>query len=992
MARYSRAKVIKTVRAVIRDRDSLVQTRPPVVRGVTSPVTTTPAAPFDDRATIVFVTASTGVQYPFGFKQGDINLVGSREVMSASTPGLGYPNRGGGLVTVGPVVSGVPDAYVRDIPGSLLSYRSVDPHPPFVEQQLHASEAASFDDPFYQTGSRAIDVGPGLEQPLWSKTRVQIDLDPVSRMTFGYTQQASAGNQQPKYTPMVYFNFGSKTWDVVGRPVVAAGFSTDTDFPLWLNEAPIGFTRGTQLLLTSTNMACLPCSNFGFPVHPKFHAKPDYSLCMSGVIDRPFLLEKFVYEADVEYLTGTTTSRFDRMLGSDAGSVVITNHAASVMTFFMLNQRSPSSASIQFVTEAQQSGQTFSFLVTASLPTDMSLSGTEGQTHVDTTRDLVAYAQVVSFSGSNNPTALGSAGTTMSRILASGLARDLNVDVSSEGTNTSMSRRVIMVSGSARQTLRLERQFGWRLTNAKTQSDPQVGYMSGANVPGGRSNRQMSMTGRDFNASQPGGVIGSTAVIDIGNTAVYPSPTANTITSPYLLMPSDKLVFGWQAPHLFDGQVVSASQASALQGTGPQVTLYPGKGKLTLYGSLLRDGREYHDTLRQPLVSDAVSEVLHSDNPVLDQFDTEPFYQLSGSYIDNLVSGAMRNTNAARGVFANNANPGAPAMSLGTTLNDRLVSVNELKSTTRTVSHVCPSELYFDCLLPNPTTVAHLDGASVQAVDLGGKDVGLIILDTGVRFGANASQVDGDPTWSMAYPFEPRYSSAKRELAPFAALTVDKLLVGTSSISVSNKVVQQSVIARPMRNITNVYGLVILLDGDIDTGGVFALRDDDARKHYYGIGDLNTFVSSSVNTTGSHNVPGPRAFLGSAATGYGVLIRGWKYGIKNGVHERSKAVFRRDRYGQHRDMLEQRLDGKFYVLAVEGLDVADKHTSTTGEATSPVTVGFFASDGSVTEPNQTYSSNLSHEATSSLPYFDGAVRNREDPLDLSLLNNAPANV
>lgn len=992
MAIYSKARVVKTVRATIRDRDSLMTTRPTVSRGVTMPLTANAKSPFNDCATIVFNTASANVQYPFGLKQGDINLVGDNQVVSASTPGLGFPNRGGGLVAPGNVAKNAIDDYVADIPGSLSSYRSSAAYGPFVEQNLHAVESASLDDPFYQTGSRPSDVGLGLSQPLWSKTRVEIDLTPTVAKTFGYTQQATSSNQQPKYTPMVYYNFGTKTWDVVGRPAVAAGFRSDTDIPTWLGEAPVGFTRGAQLLITGANLACLPCSNFGFPVHPKFHARPDYTLNMSGVIDRPFLLEKFTYEFDASYTTGSTSERFDRLFGTDAGTQTFTSHAASIMTFFMMNQRLPASASVVFDTPAHaSSGLNVTYQVTASLPADVSLSGSDASSRVDTVRDLITFAQVVSHSGSVSLGGAGYAGTTMDRILREGLGRELNVDVAREGNNSSMARRVLALSGTAKQTLRLERQFGWRLVgDTKVQFQQDFGFLSGSNVPGGRNNIEMGMTGRDWVASQPAGVLGSKAITDIGGAVIYPSPSANTIISPYLLLPTDRLVFGWQAPHLLDGQIVSASQASALQGLGPQMTLFPGKGKLTLYGSMLRDSVEFHDTLRQPLVSDAVNEALHHDNPVTDQFDTEPYYLLSGSQIDNLVSGAMRNSNAARGVFANNANPGAPPITLGTTFNERLISVNELKSTFRHVTHVCPSELFFDCLLPNPAGIAHINNAATLFLDLGGKETSLIILDIGRRFGDNAQEVNGDDSWSMTYPYEPRYSSLKRELSPFSSIACDKILVGTGSEPMSNKNVGHFVAARPMLNAAGVYRIHIVIDSDPNTGAVFPLSDAEARKQYYGIGDLNTFVSSSINTTGSHNIPDVRFKTGSQNVGFGTNIRGWRYGIKNGVHEYTRAVFRRDRFGQHRDMLEQRIDGKFYAISVPNIDVADKHTLMTGETAGAVQVNFVTTDGSLTEPNQTVSSNLSHEATSSLPCFDGTVKNREDPLDLSLLNSSPA--
>ena len=73
-------------------------------------------------------------------------------------------------------------------------------------------------------------------------------------------------------------------------------------------------------------------------------------------------------------------------------------------------------------------------------------------------------------------------------------------------------------------------------------------------------------------------------------------------------------------------------------------------------------------------------------------------------------------------------------------------------------------------------------------------------------------------------------------------------------------------------------------------------------------------------------------------------------------------------------MLEQRQDTKFY----------DSIKRARGGGKSllpgPVSVKFVDSNGLSTRPEYTFSSNLSVEATSSLPYTDGYAKNREDPI------------
>ena len=115
---------------------------------------------------------------------------------------------------------------------------------------------------------------------------------------------------------------------------------------------------------------------------------------------------------------------------------------------------------------------------------------------------------------------------------------------------------------------------------------------------------------------------------------------------------------------------------------------------------------------------------------------------------------------------------------------------------------------------------------------------------------------------------------------------------------------------------------------------------------------------------GQYNEPISTITSYVATNHYGVAVRGFKYGLLNANSERRKWKFRRDRYGQFRDMIEQARDSKMYL----------EDTQSTIEA--PVKIRFVNSSGIVTDPEDTFSSNMSFAATSSLPYFDNTSRNR----------------
>jgi len=137
---------------------------------------------------------------------------------------------------------------------------------------------------------------------------------------------------------------------------------------------------------------------------------------------------------------------------------------------------------------------------------------------------------------------------------------------------------------------------------------------------------------------------------------------------------------------------------------------------------------------------------------------------------------------------------------------------------------------------------------------------------------------------------------------------------------------------------------------------------------------------------------------GNYEFGISPVIRGWKYGISNGLPEHSKAVYRSNRYGQFRDMLEQRPFTKY--INVEKSILSDpsgnasltsmSRSTTTGIQTGPVTVRFVKQTAKVdvnnlgkivlenVDPSTTDSQNLSSESTSEIPYFDGETRNRQN--------------
>jgi hypothetical protein len=108
---------------------------------------------------------------------------------------------------------------------------------------------------------------------------------------------------------------------------------------------------------------------------------------------------------------------------------------------------------------------------------------------------------------------------------------------------------------------------------------------------------------------------------------------------------------------------------------------------------------------------------------------------------------------------------------------------------------------------------------------------------------------------------------------------------------------------------------------------------------------------------------------------------GYRYGIQNIYPENPRVVFRRDRYGQFRDMLEQRREGRFFEPFLSDFEILGLGSKNRTKVSDPAVYCKFtlSSSSEEADPYATSCSNVSFAATSSLPYFDGQVKNNLTP-------------
>jgi hypothetical protein len=459
------------------------------------------------------------------------------------------------------------------------------------------------------------------------------------------------------------------------------------------------------------------------------------------------------------------------------------------------------------------------------------------------------------------------------------------------------------------------------------------------------------------------------------------------LPSPYLVYPGDKLVIAISKtrPAFYgDATPTPFTSGSILH----EVSLMTGTMGVTFYGSHLKEGVEYHETHDAPLNTVSIHETNVGGDPVLDQFEVEYAETYAGGMSDDFVTGSLVDvvttfsTGAkrtfvvgSRGRIFSRTNADDAGYPKTTSVAYNAQPWFEFAGTTR-IAQCTSIERYYDSLMPALDTCFKADVAKLLVADdaliaaflgLTDANMGFVVLNTSIFGGSGVNNAN----WARAYPFEPRYSSASR------------LINIKSSFNATRAFVAGTISPRPTSGLSIVFSkkpvgtaaVYRLFVDSVAPNSTSSMSNDDALKVLYGFGDENTvYVSGSAGSTetgGDNNLPSFRKFNTPFAT-YSPIIRGWKHGVYSGLPSYSKAYFRNGHFGQFRDMLEQRPYTKYYQLT-DINNIGDQE----GIKSAVVNVTFVDSvSGSLTAPENTSSSNLSFEVTSSMPYLDGVSRNR----------------
>jgi hypothetical protein len=511
---------------------------------------------FDDTKALDFVQNVKQFMLPAGLVSGNQYIV--PEITSS-------------LYTTGTVVRGIGDYFVTG------SSEQKDLLTPYNECYQFALDNTH--DPFYITGSKVEDIGEGFTAPLWSKTKVEIDISPLTPCSFSIENFTSNSNNYP----MAYWNKDRKVWEGAGALTAPNNgrefgcfFTSSAPTAQYLfNSESIGFSGG--LLVTYYNMAeywnlfGLPTNTYGFPWNEKYYATSSNCISMKNYITEPFLVEKVVLEFS----------------GSYTNNHVFSNPVASYNTFFILNQRYLPLGSVSHT--EYLINLYYNNIVSSSL---FAFS----KNAINYSRDLVTWLEVAAF----NDSAVDVSSFIVGDINYT--RRELNLF---SKTNAEWSGRYV-VSGVVKSPNPYNYGDTTSWSTCSIAPAEFVTYMNAWPISG-RSGLPVP-NGREYVTSfATPETAGSFAHPYSGLT--IPLDKRYVQTNPYLLLPTDNLILGWQVPYFNVWLNVLFNLGTAIyQGQGPCMKFDAAPAKLTLYGSTIREGVECHDTINQELTAPNISE------------------------------------------------------------------------------------------------------------------------------------------------------------------------------------------------------------------------------------------------------------------------------------------------------------------------------------------------------------------------------------------------
>jgi hypothetical protein len=954
-------------RLIIRERDnnpgrypSILSTSDPDRRGTTF-------TPFDATYVINYLSSSSDqtdmgkVQYPTVLLSGyQINKLGPFDQGPAPTgnpPGPPYNKstyfRNSNLTSTGSILMGVSDSNLdvgfsrgrrnaetgKWIPTKNHWVNDEDPKP------FDASRIYLEDNDYYLTGT--VGAYESLGQKLGSKVSFKINITSGEERDFTRSPKSrfnsldAAGEfHNQDVTGFCYYNFKTKRWDQIGLTDPATGEPILFDWAVELRGGPskntsdqINFHSGTnnwpQQFKASNhgtpntelgkqqqgyNRIGTPTVSCLAPFSTKYYATSSQALQMSDYINHPFLLEKVVVDLPIR------AQRKHRFKEADGNRSRTESRDQDDYVFFIYRQTHRPSPSSPKDSHYDISGSD-RFIVCSGTMTFFNNVIRDGN---NTLR--------VDFSPVNNPA----------------FSHDFNMPVPPAASNSS-----VEFTGSFTGSVRLKLEPAvaaaqyhglFKVPNAGADpggsgrpQDKSQGFVKMKNYwPGGTSAKAFL---QEQSITKQGKVVplASRYTGRVGISASYGSPAFDKYESfasvsktrsdlpielidprafksvggdtepkenafgvsigsdtskisPYLLFPEDEIIFGVDSVLGIVGVDNSFSSSFSNRITGSKMTIEASPASVTFFGTLLRDQKPVPLLSTNPqLTSPAVHQAIQQDMTIVDQYDIERSEIYSGTYIDEVYGGgAIR-------AYSPDEEHARLSQTRGTVGSVAGGTAGITGSLLRAVRISDSTEQYWDTVMPDKLEY----GTRVDTL--------MYFYDKGVH-----SSVSGLPEM-------PDNRIAFEEVGTQAsgAMTISHIRTG-SILSEATCSMPYPYEGNPTRNPQDSRNVSL----GILPAPLFGLTVSGAFIHNYSnrhtkIPDHIDAVNRVLFSAGwETQIEGRTSsatigFIKHRTAGGATAM---KYGVKNYMPNFTSAVFRRDHYGQFRDMLEPRKFAKFYKL------------------------------------------------------------------------------
>ena len=641
---------------VLRARfDQNVQATPAITRTGDQDYSAEFVTPFDDTDALLFTsqTIVAGTGLPVG------NSLIERLVAT--------PNTAPTLQIAQPVEVSVLDNRSMYLNPDVQTFKG------FNDSRIHV-EAGVSGSSFYAVGTHE-DVLPGFDSPLSSKVQIVVDLPNSSDRVLGRNtaarsdaQDASGEFAGQNLTGFVYYNFTLGRWEQIGLTDPATGNSIHYDYAAEIkdygsdsvnylissgsNNYPMQFkppqnqlSAGNKANAATNGLQKTGCPTIAClaPFKTIYHATSSQTLSMKSLINHPFLLEKAVLEfpftarhryngeADTHgwaldnytFFVYRQVAAKDQFGSRDSASVVTGSNrflvcSSSLCIFNSTGKTLNPTGNFTGFSPTHTPAQSFDLGVDAATSLLTTIASVTGTMRLEIV-PAVTPAQDLAFHGVPSTKFVNSIPQAIfSHVWPGGTSVKPFFELASGYTGKDG------VSASYAITASAGHSFNPRTFQQFPESRSLQTFFG--NLPIQSFEGRTTKTVGGVNSTFSAGV--NVLTTDVAG--------VNSVVSPYLLLPDDELVFGFDAGI---GQPIRQENERFTILTSSFATLKAGTGKLTLFGSLLQDSKEYFPTTNQPLTTVEIQETLHYDNPVLDQFDVNQFEMFSGSNQEETIGG-----------------------------------------------------------------------------------------------------------------------------------------------------------------------------------------------------------------------------------------------------------------------------------------------------------------------------------------------------------------